>query len=315
MTEQQIVSCIIIFFNAGEVFFREAIQSILDQSYQEWELLLVDDGSTDKSTKVAKEYAAQLPGKVRYLEHEGHQNLGMSATRNLGLRHARGEYIAFLDADDVLLPNTLEEQITLLASHPDVAMVYGPLKMWYSWADNCEKNQHDYFLDLHIPTEVKIEPPDLFLRIIQRKTSMAGMLIRRTIVDKIGGFEDRFRGLFEDQVFCAKVCLQFPVYVSSQCWYWYRQHPDSCTSIADKSQKEIDSARLTFLNWLEGYLASFQKDYPIAWRALQRELWSYRYPAQHNLIMSTKPLLREIIPTSFYQWFKRQWHARVQINR
>jgi glycosyltransferase involved in cell wall biosynthesis len=61
----------------------------------------VDDGSTDDSKTIALNYAEQYQEKVCYLEHEGHQNRGMSTTRNLGIRLAKGEYIAFLDADDV----------------------------------------------------------------------------------------------------------------------------------------------------------------------------------------------------------------------
>ena len=100
MSDKQLVSCIIIFFNA-EKFLGEAIESVFAQTYKNWELLLVDDGSTDDSTTIALNYAEQYPEKVCYLEHEGHQNRGMSATRNLGIRLATGEYIAFLDADDI----------------------------------------------------------------------------------------------------------------------------------------------------------------------------------------------------------------------
>ncbi|MDJ0799822.1 MAG: glycosyltransferase family 2 protein, partial [Calothrix sp. MO_167.B12] len=99
--DKHFISCIIIFFNAGEQFFIEAIESVFAQTYENWELLLVDDGSTDGSTEIALRYAQKYPEKVRYLEHKEHQNRGMSATRNLGIRHAKGEYITFLDADDV----------------------------------------------------------------------------------------------------------------------------------------------------------------------------------------------------------------------
>src|SRR5919198_1004258 len=104
-----LVSAIIIFLNA-ERFIQEAIESVFAQTYDAWELLLVDDGSTDGSTAIARRYAEQHPGKVRYLEHNGHQNRGKSASRNLAIRNCTGEYIAFLDADDVWLPRKLEQQ-------------------------------------------------------------------------------------------------------------------------------------------------------------------------------------------------------------
>src|ERR687889_2435319 len=96
MSSKPLVSSIIIFLNR-ERFIQEAIESVFAQTYDNWELLLVDDGSTDGSTQIALRYAERYPEKVRYLEHPGHQNSGMSASRNLGIRYAKGEYIAFLD--------------------------------------------------------------------------------------------------------------------------------------------------------------------------------------------------------------------------
>src|SRR3989442_388097 len=102
------VSVVIPFLNA-EKFIQETIESVFAQTYPDWELLLVDDGSTDGSKTIAQHYAARFPDKVRYLTHNNHQNKGRSASRNLGFEHARGELIAFLDSDDVWLPRKLEE--------------------------------------------------------------------------------------------------------------------------------------------------------------------------------------------------------------
>ena len=82
------ISCLTIFLNPGR-FFETALESVLAQSFSDWELLLVDDGSTDGSTEIAKEYAARYPERIRYLEHPEHANRGMSASRNLGIRHTR----------------------------------------------------------------------------------------------------------------------------------------------------------------------------------------------------------------------------------
>src|SRR3712207_4093497 len=118
------VSVITIFLDE-ERFIEEAIESVLAQRYDNWELLLVDDGSTDGSTQIALRYAERYPEKVRYLEHPGHENRGRSATRNVGTSYARGEHIGFLDADDVWLPHKLQQQVEILNSHPEAGMVYG----------------------------------------------------------------------------------------------------------------------------------------------------------------------------------------------
>ena len=101
-----------------ERFIQEAIDSVFAQTYDQWELLLVDDGSTDKSGKIAQKYAKKYPGKINYLDHDRHGNRGMSASRNLGVRSAKGKYISFLDGDDVWLPKKLEEQVGILKKNP-----------------------------------------------------------------------------------------------------------------------------------------------------------------------------------------------------
>ena len=113
------VSIVTPFLNAAR-FFEESVESVLAQTYQHWELLLVDDGSFDGSAEIAERYATAHPDRIRYLAHPSRTNQGASASRNLGARHARGEYLAYLDADDVYLPAKLQEQVPLLDAHPDV---------------------------------------------------------------------------------------------------------------------------------------------------------------------------------------------------
>ena len=109
MPTPAIVSIIIIYFNAAE-FFREAIESVLAQTYDHWELLLVDDGSSDGCAEIATMYAAREPSRISCLQHDGRRNLGMSASRNLGIHNAKGKYLAFLDADDYWLPDRLSKR-------------------------------------------------------------------------------------------------------------------------------------------------------------------------------------------------------------
>ena len=148
-----LVSAIIIFLDAGR-FIEEAILSVLAQTYQPWELLLVDDGSSDGSTAIAQRYAAEHPGRIFYLDHPGHVNRGMSAARNLGIAHARGEHVAFLDADDVWLPTRLECHVDVLERRPDVAMVYGPTLYWFEWPGAPASRRRDYVSDLWLRPNV-----------------------------------------------------------------------------------------------------------------------------------------------------------------
>src|SRR5262249_18578704 len=126
------VSIVTPFLNA-ERFIAESVESVLAQTYRDWELLLVDDGSSDGSPAIAARYATAHPQKIRCLGHDGRRNRGASASRNLGIALARGEYIAFLDADDVYLPPKLAEQVPVLDAHPDIAMTYAGTEYWHSW--------------------------------------------------------------------------------------------------------------------------------------------------------------------------------------
>src|SRR4051794_27634695 len=130
-TTSRRVSVIIAFHNE-ERFLSEALDSVTAQTSDDWEMLLVDDGSTDRSAVMAQERAARSGGRVRYLTHSDTGNHGAGAARNLGLAHARGEYVAMLDADDVWLPNKLAEQVGLM-DETGAGLVYGRVQIWRSW--------------------------------------------------------------------------------------------------------------------------------------------------------------------------------------
>jgi len=293
MSDRMIVSVVIIFLNA-ERFLQEAIESVFAQTYSAWELLLVDDGSTDGGTAIAQQYARYHPNQVRYLEHSGHANRGMSASRNLGIRNARGSYVAFLDADDVWLPNILEEQVAILETYPEAAMVYGPIEYWYSWTGMPEDRERDYVEKLGVPPDTIIQPPRLFPLFLRDKATVpSGILVRRGVIERVGGFEDTFRGEYEDQVFCAKICLDAPVLASAQCWYRYRQHPGSCV-LTGQTTGETHSARLVFLNWLTKYLSERKVKDREVWRALSFEFWRFSHPLAFSLLLRGERFINRI---------------------
>lgn len=247
------VSVIVIFLNE-ERFLEEAIESVFAQTFSDWELLLCDDGSTDGSVDIARSYAERFPEKVRYLEHEGRANRGMSATRNLGLRHARGELIAWLDGDDVWTPEKLERQVRIIEAFPEAAMVYGRLHVWYGWTGKETDARRDFIQDLGGSANTLIQPPELLKRfLLDDLHTPSGVLVRRSVLEEVGGYEESFRDMHEDGVVHAKISLNWPVYASGECWYKYRQHPNSrCNeSIAAGTD---GAALVAYLTWLDGYL-------------------------------------------------------------
>jgi glycosyltransferase involved in cell wall biosynthesis len=118
------VSVVMSVFN-GHAFLEEAVESILSQTYRDYEFVIVDDGSTDKTPEILAAYASR-DERVRVLHHE---NKGRAASLNIGIGLAKGKYIARMDADDVALPHRLEEQVEFMERHPEVGMLGGAFEL------------------------------------------------------------------------------------------------------------------------------------------------------------------------------------------
>lgn len=290
------VSVITIFLNE-ERFISEAIESVLGQDFCDFELILVDDGSTDQSTIIARDYAARYAPIIRYLEHPQHQNRGMSASRNLGISAAQGELMAFLDADDVWEKRKLTEQLAIMDAFPEIGMVCGATNYWCSW--NGGKDEI-------VPTghcqNAVISPPEAALALYPLGKASApcpsDLLLRRELLSSTGGFEEDFIGalqMYEDQVLLMKIYLASPVYFSDRTWLNYRLHPDSCVAEVTR-QGRYHEVRLNFLNWLETYLKAMpQSPDHMVFRSLRRALWPYRHPRMHAAVSASYRSLRSTL--------------------
>jgi glycosyltransferase involved in cell wall biosynthesis len=321
-----LVSVITIFLN-GERFIREAIESVLAQTMDRWELLLVDDGSTDRSTEIALWYENEYPKKIKYLEHEGHRNLGTSASRHLGVTAAQGKYIAFIDADDVWLPQRLERHLKVFEMFPSAVMVCGPTLYWFNWQsiNNGWAGERDYVGDLFLPTGALIFSTvsiALFLG-TGNAPAICSLTVRREIVVQVGGFEHIFRDLYEDQVVISKVCLAGPIVAIQDVLDRYRQHSDSLchrTGSVGLYPTEVQPGRREFLDWLERYLTELSNSDRDLWEELRAQLWPYRHPrlaqadrlrrravslkrrVKRRVVNRLAPAIRVLLPKQLYQW-------------
>lgn len=294
-TSEPRVSVISIFFNA-ERFFAEAIDSVLAQDFRDFELLLVDDGSSDASTGIAKDYEAKFPGVVRYLEHPGHANRGMSATRNLGVQAARGELVAFIDSDDRWAPEKLREQVEILDRFPEVDAVCGTACHWRSWdggKDELQPSGH--------ARNRPIRPPEALLRVYPLGAATSpcpsDLLIRRSAVQAVGGFEESFTGplqLFEDQAFLTKFYLERTIYFDDRVWLDYRVHDQSCVAETRRAGLQQDVKR-HFLEWFEQHLDESSRRNDVRIRlALSRALFKVRHPHLTRVLRARRKLARAL---------------------
>lgn len=245
------VSIVCIFYDA-ERFLTEAVDSVLAQDFADWELILVDDGSHDRGGTIASAYAARWPERVRYVQHSDRANHGTGASRNLGLSLSHGEFVAFIDADDVWRPEKLSRQVALLEAKPEAGMLCGTVNYWSSWNGGKDR----LIPTGHIRNAVS-GPSETALALYPLGNAHApcpsDVLIRRDAIEAVGGFEDEFRGLYEDMAFFLKIYLSFPVVFTSGVWLDYRQHPDSCVALALR-QGTYKGIRARFLDWLTDYI-------------------------------------------------------------
>ena len=115
------VDIIIPAFNAAR-FLPFSLESVVSQTFDDWRILLVDDGSTDNTAEAVAPFRDRLGSKIRYIKQE---NRGLPAARNTAIRASTAEFLALLDADDVWLPCRLSESLKILVERPQVGLVYG----------------------------------------------------------------------------------------------------------------------------------------------------------------------------------------------
>ena len=252
-------SVIVIVLN-GENFLAEALESIRRQTTEDWEAIIVDDGSSDHSLDIAFEFQAGQPERIRVLRHQGGSNRGMSASRNLGFEHARGAFIVNLDHDDTLEPGKLECLHRALERHPAAMAAIGPNLRWHDWkADSTTPNSVQ---DLMVPTDELLEPPGFLPTFLQHSDSTPlGPMIRAEAMRELGGYDSAFTGMHEDQAFFSRLMLNFPIVVIDDVLHRYRLHQDSCVAITHQRGRDLQARRF-FLKWLEQTLDAQPEKHP-----------------------------------------------------
>lgn len=152
---QPSVSIITPAYNA-EKFIKETIKSVLEQTLSDWELIVIDDGSTDDTAKIVKSF---LDSRIIFTQQI---NAGVSSARNKGLELAKGKYITFLDADDILPPRSLEVRIKYLESNPDIELVDGNISVKDMDMKNDIRIYEPYYNGLLLPRLVALDSQVFF---------------------------------------------------------------------------------------------------------------------------------------------------------
>jgi len=179
-----IVSIVIPTFNRCHLLAR-ALDSVRSQSVSQWEIVLVNDGSTDSTPALAKHYTKLLGDRLQYHYQD---NAGASAARNAGMAYARGEFIAFLDSDDEFLPTKLERQLELFEARPALGLVYSD----YAYID-LQGRRVDSVFDMLCPEARQVPHARLDSRMCVCLESLFDTLLRKYFISTITGMVRRTR--------------------------------------------------------------------------------------------------------------------------
>jgi len=193
MSDTPTVSIITPTYNRAK-FIKDAIDSVLDQSFSDWELLIVDDGSTDNTSELLTAYEGDT--RIYYIKQP---NRGQSIARNVALSRARGKYIGFLDSDDTWYPDKLERQCAFLEAHPEVHIVHGDEAIIDEQGrETTRKNMRRY--------SGRITP----YLLEDNSVSITTTLVRRECFESMGGFDSRY-GVADDYDLWLRfsVCYRF----------------------------------------------------------------------------------------------------------
>ena len=213
-------------------YLREAIDSVYAQTYTNWEIIFWDNASTDDSAEIAKSYDS----KLRYFCGETTVPLGHA--RNLAIENARGKCIAFLDCDDMWLPEKLEKQMELLEKNPDVMLVY---------SNSCTVDYMGNVLKISFDSG-KPERGEIFNELLSRYNfiPLLTVVIRKDVLDEVGLFDNRYNVAEEYDLF-LRIAYKHPVDYVEEPLARYRVHESNVSHNRDAGIRE----ELEILNtWL-----------------------------------------------------------------
>jgi glycosyltransferase involved in cell wall biosynthesis len=215
----------------GAAFLRDALNSVLAQTFQDWELVVWDDCSTDDSAKIVSEY--RDPRVRCYLSPD---DTPLGAARNAAIRKATGEWLAFLDQDDIWMPRKLEQQMALVGS--DTGIIYGRTVMF-----DARGNRRDYDYGHEFSP---LPEGDIFTQLFSKACfiAMSSTVLRRLAVEELGGIPDSIQVVPDYYLYIA-IARRYSARAVQQVVCRYRVHPGS---MSNSNQRRLHEEPLWIVN-------------------------------------------------------------------
>ncbi len=296
-TRQPVVSVITPAYNAAP-FIAEAIASILKQTFAEFEMIIVDDGSDDQTAEIV---ASFNDDRIRF----GRQKRsGVAAARNHAIGLSRGLYLAFHDADDMAFPERLQKQMEYFAHHPEIGLVGGAAEVWVDRTPSGEYYRY--------PTE----PAHLaFEMLFENYLVHSSVMLRRRVIDAVGLFTLLESRRHEDYELWSRVSRRFAMANLPDVLTIYRNHPGSVCGTTDFEANGIMLASENI-----AYAAGHRKVKPahMALASLMRghdpKIAAIQYPDLQQLLLWIAYRLARRFHAPVAQ-FAPRFHARQEILR
>ncbi|WP_298287540.1 glycosyltransferase family A protein [uncultured Lutibacter sp.] len=224
MNQSPLVSVIIPTYNRAS-YLRETLNSVVNQSYSNIEIIVVDDGSPNDDSKLI---CTQFE-KVTYIKINN--SGGPAKPRNIGIKKAKGKYLAFIDDDDLWIPSKIEEQVKVLEKHSDFGLVHG-----YCQIINSEGNLTENIIGK--PGSSNVKHGVVSFKMIGSWTLMtSSVLIRKKLIDKIGFFNEKMPPAGEDVEYWVRCSFQTKFFDIQKVVVWYRKHENN---ISKQEERYID---------------------------------------------------------------------------
>jgi glycosyltransferase involved in cell wall biosynthesis len=210
-------------------FLPQCLDSILQQTWLDFEIVVVDDGSTDNTHEILLDYERRFPGRVRYFWHPGHANKGISATSNLALAHSDGEYLAWTGSDDMWYPDKLALQVAQLDAHPEFGFVY-------SYADLIDTSGSR--LPGLYGTDITGDPNPAGRMIHYCHAPAMTVVIRRECLNDVGHFDEKL--VYSDWELWIRVLARWKAGFLDRSTAMYRMHG---RNVSKKINSHVDLRR------------------------------------------------------------------------
>jgi glycosyltransferase involved in cell wall biosynthesis len=221
--EQDLISVVLPAYNAAE-YIAQAIESVIRQSWTDWELIIVNDGSRDNTNDIIVSFLKDE--RIRLVTQE---NGGVSRARNRGIQLARGNWIAFLDADDIWLPEKLKKQMVVVKKYPEVGVCGTSMET----IGRDSRTIHSF-------------PEEDFFGHASRKLVMGSLsfplssgLVRRELFEKTGGFDEQITSFSEDFDFWLRASLISPFYKIGETLIRYRVEIDNTSHRLGDKRRDV----------------------------------------------------------------------------